>query len=163
METERHAARLTRCGRPTSYFAHFLRRRYAPTFAQKLHKVSRRCARRYVSSRMKSISLISIFIICLIPGLSAGTTIYVKPNYPIEALKKCIEGWVEFEVTVMPDGSFENVKIIESHPEGIFDEAAKEALKKHNLVPKELIGATEPTHGVKRKISYKLDGECVPT
>ncbi|WP_444957122.1 TonB family protein [Microbulbifer sp. ZKSA002] len=110
---------------------------------------------------MKSIPITFILTISLVSGFASATIIYVRPNYPLEALKNCIEGWVEFEVTVMPGSFFENVKIIDSYPEGVFDEAARKALMKYKLVPKELIGVTAPVHGVKRKISYNLDGECI--
>lgn len=110
---------------------------------------------------MKSIPIIFTLTISLMSGIASATIIYVKLNYPLDALKKCIEGWVEFEVTVMPGGFFENVKIKDSYPEGVFNEAARKALMKYMLVLKELIGVTAPVHGVKRKIGYNLDGEFI--
>ncbi|WP_444927217.1 energy transducer TonB [Microbulbifer sp. TRSA002] len=110
---------------------------------------------------MKSIPITFILTISLVSGFASATIIYVTPNYPLEALKNCIEGWVGFELTVMPGGFFENVKIIDSYPEGAFDEAARKALIRYKLVPKELIGVTTPVHGMKLKISYNLDGKCI--
>ncbi|MCW8128603.1 energy transducer TonB [Microbulbifer halophilus] len=107
--------------------------------------------------------LVFLSLLSFASASASATTIYVKPNYPIEALRNCIEGWVEFELTVMPDGSMKNVRVVGSHPAGIFEEAAREALKKHNLVPKVVNGESVPTPGVRRKITYKIDGECVPT
>ncbi|WP_444916519.1 energy transducer TonB [Microbulbifer sp. JMSA003] len=92
---------------------------------------------------MKSIPIIFTLTISLMSGIASATIIYVKPNYPLEAPKNYIEGWVEFEVTVMPGGFFENFKIIDSYPEGVFDEAARKALMKYKLVPRELIGVPQ--------------------
>lgn len=50
------------------------------------------------------------------------------PQYPQEAAARQIEGFVTLSYTVAKDGSVQNVKITESSPPRVFDEAAKAAV-----------------------------------
>ncbi|GAA4817481.1 hypothetical protein GCM10011365_12910 [Marinicella pacifica] len=52
------------------------------------------------------------------------------PSYPYKALKKGQQGWVTTVFEVHPDGSLRRPVIATSYPEGIFEEATLEALRK---------------------------------
>lgn len=54
----------------------------------------------------------------------------VKPFYPNFAKEKGIEGWVMFEFKVDEQGQPINIKVIDSHPRGMFIPEAKSAFKK---------------------------------
>ena len=54
----------------------------------------------------------------------------VEPEYPEEAVKNDVQGWVRFQYDLTPQGKPKNIKITESHPVGMFDQAGINALRK---------------------------------
>jgi protein TonB len=56
--------------------------------------------------------------------VSAGGVVY-----PVEAKDKKVEGYVRVAYDVSVDGSVTNVRVIESDPPGVFDEAAVAAVR----------------------------------
>lgn len=52
----------------------------------------------------------------------------VKPGYPEELFNQGIEGQVTFEIGKIVDGRLSNIKIVNSSPAGVFDDAALTAL-----------------------------------
>lgn len=81
-------------------------------------------------------------------ALGAADTVCVEPNqeldvlersppaYPVHAQKYCIEGQVDFEAVVGPDGRLHSVRITESHPDDVFDEVTLEAAGKWRFSPR---------------------------
>lgn len=63
--------------------------------------------------------------------------VMVAPVYPSRALTKGVEGYVEvqFEVTAM--GSTQQVVVLRSEPEGVFDRSAIRAVKRWKYLPDE--------------------------
>ena len=59
----------------------------------------------------------------------------IEPSYPSDALEKNIKGHVKLTFTVNANGSTDNIEVIESIPEGIFDSASIAALKKWKYIP----------------------------
>jgi protein TonB len=59
----------------------------------------------------------------------------VEPEYPLEAARSRIEGWVDLEFTVNRDGSVRDTLIRNSQPVGVFDHAAAAALAKWRFAP----------------------------
>ena len=55
--------------------------------------------------------------------LSAGGLVY-----PVEAKDKKVEGYVRVAYDVSVDGSVTNVRVVDSNPPGVFDEAAVAAV-----------------------------------
>jgi TonB family protein len=55
--------------------------------------------------------------------------------YPMDASSRGIQGNAYVEVTVMPDGSGRNPRVIYSVPAGVFEEAAREAMLKTRFTP----------------------------
>jgi|GEM_PF-4808729 len=64
-----------------------------------------------------------------------------EPVYPPDALEEGIEGWVLLEFDILPNGKVENPRVIDSSPEGLFDDAALEAIKGNTYKPK-VVGET---------------------
>jgi TonB family protein len=59
----------------------------------------------------------------------------LEPEYPEAALRKNIEGWVELSFVVTTDGKVTNIKLLDSNPAGVFDDAASKALSRMRYKP----------------------------
>ncbi|MDQ2070070.1 energy transducer TonB [Natronospira bacteriovora] len=64
----------------------------------------------------------------------------VEPQWPREALIQGIEGWVRLEFTIRSDGSVGNIRVIESTPARLFDQAAVRALQRWRFRPRMVDG-----------------------
>ena len=56
-------------------------------------------------------------------------------TYPARALRAGVEGWVEIGFTVNPDGSVDNVKVLNANPPRTFEQAAIKALGRMRYQP----------------------------
>jgi protein TonB len=56
-----------------------------------------------------------------------------RPKYPREA--KGVSGWVRVECLVSPNGRIRNVRVVESQPAAVFDQAAIDAMKAARFKP----------------------------
>ncbi len=54
----------------------------------------------------------------------------VKPLYPLRAKQRRIEGYVDIEFQIEPNGEVKTVKVIESEPPGVFDDSACNAARR---------------------------------
>jgi TonB family protein len=59
----------------------------------------------------------------------------VPPNYPREAERLRIKGWVDVEFTIAPDGSTRDLVVRNAEPLGTFDQAALESVKRWRFEP----------------------------
>jgi periplasmic protein TonB len=59
----------------------------------------------------------------------------VNPEYPAEARKRGVSGWVELSVTVQPDGSVGQVTVLNAEPHDVFDKAAAAAASQWRYAP----------------------------
>jgi protein TonB len=64
----------------------------------------------------------------------------VTPMYPRRAALKGIEGWVKLEFTIMPDGSVDDVKVIDAKPRRIFNRAAIKSILRWKFKPRVVNG-----------------------
>jgi TonB family protein len=74
----------------------------------------------------------------------------VAPQYPSDALKKGIEGWVELAFTVMPNGSVDDVEVRNASPADVFDDAAIRAIRQWRFEPVTRNGKTVPQRAMVR-------------
>lgn len=72
------------------------------------------------------------------------------PRYPMNALRRRVEGQVELAFTIQRDGSISNPTVVSSQPRGTFDDAALAAAKKWRFE-----NIDEPT-SVKRVLHFSL-------
>ncbi len=75
-----------------------------------------------------------------LPDSDARPIVRVTPNYPIDAARKGIEGWVVLAFDINEIGAVINVKVVESSPKRVFDKAAKKALRKWKYRAKSVEG-----------------------
>ena len=68
--------------------------------------------------------------------------IHIEPLYPRVAAEKKIEGWVKMSAVVSENGKVTDIKVLDSHPEGVFEKEAMRAFGKWLYKPALLDGKT---------------------
>jgi protein TonB len=58
------------------------------------------------------------------------------PDYPSDAVRARLEGWVEVEFTVMPNGSVAEATVVNAAPTGVFDTASLQAVARWTFRPR---------------------------
>ena len=86
------------------------------------------------------------------PGALPPVASQVSPRYPPLALRRRVEGFVEVQFTVLPDGSVTDVSIVRSEPRSMFDRAAIDAMQRWRFQPSP---GAEPVRG-RRLFDFKL-------
>jgi protein TonB len=81
----------------------------------------------------------------------------IQPDYPIQARQKGIEGWVDVQFTVGPDGSVRNPFVVGAEPPSIFDSAALQAVKGWKYNPKIQDGRPVERAGLRVRIRFDLE------
>ena len=76
-------------------------------------------------------------------------------TYPARARAKGIEGYVVFSLLIGITGAVEQVKIVESQPEGVFDEAATQSMQAWKFEPAQYQGQPVKTWA-KQRIRFDL-------
>ncbi len=80
----------------------------------------------------------------------------IPPLYPMRARMLGIEGWVKVKFLVDTKGRVKNIKILSSHPPGIFDEVTRQAVSRWRFqVP--TVDGTPVQVEVITTIKFKLD------
>lgn len=80
----------------------------------------------------------------------------IPPQYPRDAARNGITGWVQLEVLVNPDGTVRNAKVIDSKPKGLFEAAAVQAVLRWKFKPKVVNGQPVEQKGA-QKIEFNLN------
>jgi len=80
----------------------------------------------------------------------------VPPKYPARAANRHIEGWVTVEFIIQTDGSVDDAVVVDSEPEGIFNDAALTAIGKWKFKEKIVNGIAVPQRAV-QKLQFKLE------
>jgi len=76
--------------------------------------------------------------------------------FPELALEKGIDGYVTVNVLVNKKGSVEKVKLLEAHPEGIFEQAALNGVRGWNFSPAEYQGRLVSVW-IKQKVRFQVN------
>jgi periplasmic protein TonB len=84
----------------------------------------------------------------------AGTR--VPAQYPEKARKKGITGFVLFNILISAEGNIEDIRVLESSPNGVFEQSATESLKNWKFEPAIYKGKKVKVWA-KQKISFKLE------
>jgi protein TonB len=80
----------------------------------------------------------------------------VPPQYPLEARRDGVQGYVTMEFTIRPDGSVTDVTVVGSHPKGVFEKAAVRALSRWKFEPREE-GGRKVSRRARQTIRFTLD------
>jgi len=80
---------------------------------------------------------------------------HVDPEYPAEARKNDIGGWVDLDVFVQSDGSVSAVTVLAAQPTGLFEKAAVAAARKWRYAPVSQSVATEQHAKVRIRFELK--------
>lgn len=91
-------------------------------------------------------------------ALEIGPIPLVKynPRYPAGAKTKGIEGWTIVEYTVNTEGRTENIRVVESNPQSIFDTVSVKATKRFKYRPQNKNGVPIKTEGVQTRFDFSL-------
>jgi protein TonB len=81
----------------------------------------------------------------------------VNPRYPPRAQSRGIEGWVQLEFTITPQGTVTDVKIIDADPKGYFERSAKRAVQKYKYKPKVVDGKAVSRPGIQLVLSFDIE------
>lgn len=79
------------------------------------------------------------------------------PRYPLTALQRKLEGWVELGFTVDPEGYVIDPQVIDYQGHSEFREAATDAVLKFRYAPRFRNGEPVSVPGVKTKITFTID------
>lgn len=80
----------------------------------------------------------------------------IPPQYPRDAARAGITGWVQLEVLVNADGSVRSARVMDSKPRGVFDAAAVAAVLRWKFKPKMADGKPVEQRG-SQKIEFSLN------
>ena len=83
----------------------------------------------------------------------------IRPQYPLRASERGIEGWVEVEFTISKSGTVKDPSVINSHPSSIFDRSALKAIRKWKYNPKIEDGEPVERPGVKVRLKFDLSDQ----
>lgn len=87
---------------------------------------------------------------------SARPVFQVEPNYPMDAARDGIEGWVELRFTIAPNGTTQDIEVINAEPARIFNRDARRALSKWRYQPKLVDGRAVSQTGMRVLLSFTL-------
>lgn len=82
--------------------------------------------------------------------------VQAKPNYPMRAKSRHIEGWIKIAFTVTASGSVTNAHVVGASPPGMFDSSALETIQKFKFKPKIVNGKAVNGEATKT-FSFKLN------
>ena len=82
----------------------------------------------------------------------------IAPQYPRDAARARINGWVQLEVLVNADGSVRSAKVLGSQPKGLFEANAVAAVLRWRFKPKVVNGTPVAQRGSQR-IEFNIRGE----
>jgi TonB family protein len=71
----------------------------------------------------------------LLPPIPLKRTKIVTPSFPADAKKKGLSGWVEVSFLVASNGSVQEAKVTKADPQGVFEQAALDAVQQWRFEP----------------------------
>jgi protein TonB len=83
----------------------------------------------------------------------------ISPQYPSDARRAGISGWVQLEILVNADGSVRSAKVTDAKPRGLFEAAAVTAVLRWKFKPKIQDGKPVEQRG-SQKIEFNLNAKA---
>ena len=87
----------------------------------------------------------------------ARPIVQVNPQYPADAARKGIEGWVVLKFDINPIGEVVNIKILDSKPKRVFDKVAKRAIGKWKYRAKVIDGKQVQQDNFTVQLEFNMD------
>lgn len=81
----------------------------------------------------------------------------VEPQYPMRAMQRGIEGWVELSFTISSAGTVTDVVVTASYPGTVFNRAAMQAVSKWKYNPKVENGEAVERKGIRQRLKFELE------
>lgn len=81
----------------------------------------------------------------------------IEPEYPMRAQSQGIEGWVLVQFTVTATGTVKDVRVVDSEPKNVFDDAAIKAVSRWKYSPKIQEGVAVERVGLQVILSFKME------
>lgn len=96
------------------------------------------------------------------PGIGVGEReatplVRYQPDYPADAVRNHIEGWVKLSFDISPDGRVTNIQVMDAEPKRVFDRSARKALARWKYQPKKADGIFVSQPNQQIVISFSLD------
>lgn len=80
------------------------------------------------------------------------------PSYPVHALSRGQQGWVDLEFTITKEGYTRDFVILESVPSGVFDEKALETAARFKYAPPMMNSRPVDVFGRWHRVTFLLEG-----
>lgn len=77
----------------------------------------------------------------------------INPRYPESAAAEGVEGHVDFQIVINRNGEVANIEVLDAQPEGVFEEAASEALQRWRFAPQDNVNH-------RLRIAFSLDSDA---
>lgn len=82
----------------------------------------------------------------------------VNPQYPQQALRNGIQGWVELEFTITAEGDVTNVRVVNAQPRRAFEREAIRALSQWKFRPR-IVNGRPVESNARQRLEFNLSGE----
>ena len=91
----------------------------------------------------------------VLPENTLKRTFFIAPTYPARARERETEGWVDLEYTVTKDGVTRDAVVKGADPEGVFERAALDAVKRWRYEPR-VVGGAVVDQRVETRLRFRL-------
>ena len=82
--------------------------------------------------------------------------VMVSPKYPMSAINREIEGYVDVKFDITENGVPENIAVLNASPEGVFETSAISAVSRWRYLPQLDDGKPVPFHGMTQRLRFEM-------
>lgn len=82
--------------------------------------------------------------------------VMVSPKYPMSAINREIEGYVDVKFDITANGVPENIAVLNASPEGVFESSAISAVARWRYLPQLDDGKPVPFRGMTQRLRFEM-------